>query len=202
MWHSRLQIMRAIFHLQCRRQADVHQVGAEPAGIKIRRKSFRDFRRIFQEIFLSQRRQLLQCLLSDNRLHMLGKVRIQSRCKPPDIRVFRENVADLVELFGSTVRLTENQVVAAVLRIFVQGIRTIVDRAEYSGYVDHVIQCTENIKTGELLQIFIIEELRSCRLFLGGFLCSCLLYTSARYFLLYIRYSPHITITGITARSL
>lgn len=129
-------------------------------------------RRIFsQEIFLSQRRQLLQCLLSDNRLHMLGKVRIQSRCKPPDIRVFRENVADLVELFGSTVRLTENQVVAAVLRIFVQGIRTIVDRAEYSGYVDHVIQCTENIKTGELLQIFIIEELRSCGLFLGGFLC-------------------------------
>ena len=37
--------------------------------------------------------------------------------------------------------------------------------------MDHVIQCTENIKTGELLQIFIIEELRSCGLFLGGFLC-------------------------------
>lgn len=78
MWHSRLQIMRAIFHLQCRRQADVHQVWTEPAGIKIRRKSFRDFPAyFFQEIFLSQRRQLLQCLLSDNRLHMLGKVRIQ-----------------------------------------------------------------------------------------------------------------------------
>ena len=101
---------------------------------------------------------------------MLGKVRIQSRCKPPDICVFRENVADLVELFGSTVRFTENQVVAAVLRIFVQGIWTIVDRAEYSGYVDRIIQCTENIKTSELLQFFIIEELRSCGLFLGGFL--------------------------------